>query len=370
LNKWIAPTKGSFHDGYDVVECRICGGVYADNIPDAGVINEYYSVQSKKAQGYKARDWKEPEGWMNHQVKTKRWITENIDIKNSILDIGSYTGSLMLMFKDEKKVFGYDPSRMGHEVAKTQHGLDTEVAGRFRETSYYKRGMKFSLAIMSHVVEHIADTEVFFEDIRPALEDDGQLYIEVPDITNWFISSDERNCYDHREPMLQLAGEHINFFSPSSLTRMMNRVGYGCVKLEVSEQGAIGQYAIISSAWRPFPKADDAQYIPKYFADSMGVYEKHNAILKNIVSPVYVWGAGGHTQRMMQYSEMGKLDIVAFVESNTDYHGGTLAGRPIISPAEIDQPYPIIVSSLIYQDAIADQIKGMGLKNQIITLYR
>jgi hypothetical protein len=66
---------------------------------------------------------------------------------------------------------------------------------------------------------------------------------------------------------------------------------------------------------------------------------------------------------------MGKRDIVAFVETNADYHGGTLAGRPIISPAEIDQPYPIIVSSLMYQDAIVAQIEGMGIKNQVITLY-
>jgi hypothetical protein len=109
--------------------------------------------------------------------------------------------------------------------------------------------------------------------------------------------------------------------------------------------------------------------VPKYFADSMAVIERLNAIMWQVQCPVYVWGAGGHTQRMLQYSEMGKMLIAAFIESNTDYHGGMLAGRLIISPSEVSLPYPIIVSSLMYQGAIVEQIKKMGIKNQVITLY-
>jgi SAM-dependent methyltransferase len=364
-NRLVVPTKGAFHSGFDVVECGFCGGVYADGIPDAQTLNDYYAVQSKKAQGYKARDWNEPELWSEFHRETKQWIKANADVKNNILDIGCFTGNLLSMFMNEKSVFGYDPSRLGHDVALLKYGLTTEIASWFRETSYYRSGMTFSLAILSHVVEHIADVDEFFADIRPALDDGGQLYVEVPDITNWFISSDAKNGYDHREPMLQLTGEHINFFSPSSLTRMMNRLGYACVKCESRS----GNYALISSLWSAYPKSDDAKYVPKYFADSMAVIERLNAIMWQVQCPVYVWGAGGHTQRMLQYSEMGVMLIEAFIESNTDYHGGMLAWRLIISPSEVNLPYPIIVSSLMYQGAIVEQIKKMGIKNQVITLY-
>jgi SAM-dependent methyltransferase len=183
-NRLVVPTKGAFHSGFDVVECGFCGGVYADGIPDAQTLNDYYAVQSKKAQGYKARDWNEPELWSEFHRETKQWIKANADVKNNILDIGCFTGNLLSMFMNEKSVFGYDPSRLGHDVALLKYGLTTEIASWFRETSYYRSGMTFSLAILSHVVEHIADVDEFFADIRPALDDGGQLYVEVPDITN------------------------------------------------------------------------------------------------------------------------------------------------------------------------------------------
>ena len=366
VNRWTAPTKGSFHDGYDVVECGACGGVYADNIPDAEVINEYYSAQSKKAQGWKANYYADPDGHIFLHRATKKWVDKNVDITGKILEIGCFTGHLMSMWSGEREIYGYDPSRFGKEVTKLKYGFDTDVANRFRDTRFYKNGDKFGFAILSHVVEHIADIEAFFEDIRPALAEDGLLYIEVPDITNWFPMADESCHTNEREPMLQLGAEHINYFSPSSLSRMMARLGFECVKCE----SRFDTLAVLSSVWKLRAKSDDAKYVARYVENCAVVFARHNSKMRSVSGPVYVWGAGGHTQRMMQYSEMGKLGIVAFIETNADYHGGTLAGRPIVSPAEIDQPYPIIVSSLMYQDAIVDQIKGMGLKNPVVTFYR
>jgi hypothetical protein len=145
----------------------------------------------------------------------------------------------------------------------------------------------------------------------------------------------------------------------------MARLGFECVKCE----GRFDTLAVLSSVWKLRAKSGDAKYVAKYIDDCGAVFERHNAKMRAVSGPVYVWGAGGHTQRMLQYSEMVTMPIVAFIESNADYHGGTLAGRLIISPTGIDKPYPIIVSSLMYQDAIVAQIEGMGLKNQVITFY-
>jgi SAM-dependent methyltransferase len=368
VNRWTAPTKGSFHDGYDVVECGACGGVYADNIPNPEVINEYYSAQSKKAQGWKANDYADPDGHIFLHRATKKWVDENVDVQGKVLEIGCFTGHLMSMWSGEREICGYDPSRFGREVAKLKYGFDTDVANRFRDTRFFKNGDKFGFVILSHVVEHIADIEAFFEDIRPAIDDNGLLYIEVPDITNWFPAKYDPHYHTNdREPMLQLGAEHINYFSPSSLSRMMARLGFECVKCE----SRFDTLAVLSSVWKLRAKSNDAKYVARYINNCEAVFERHNAKMRDAVGPVYIWGAGGHTQRMMQWSEMGRHHIVAFIETNTDYHGGTLAGKPIISPEEIDDPRcPIIISSLMYQDAIVAQIESMGLKNQIITLYR
>src|SRR6476620_3431290 len=44
--------------------------------------------------------------------------------------------------------------------------------------------------------------------------------------------------------------------------------------------------------------------------------------------PILVWGVGTHTGRLMSTSRLAEADIVAFIESNSRYHGRTLHGRP------------------------------------------
>jgi FlaA1/EpsC-like NDP-sugar epimerase len=87
---------------------------------------------------------------------------------------------------------------------------------------------------------------------------------------------------------------------------------------------------------------------------------------------ILVWGAGLHTQRLLATSELGKTNIVAFIDGDQSYQGAELVGRSIIAPSEINsiagQPQ-ILISSWKAQGAIAQAIKSKGIPNKAILLY-
>ena len=371
-NRLIIPTRGALLDGYDIVECGNCGMIYADEIPSPESIASYYADQSKKAARYEADDYVDPQYTKDMHRATYSWITEwaDRDCEYRVLDAGCFTGDLLGYFKRAgcRTVCGYDPSLLGKQVALKNHNIHIETASRFQDTRFYRDGLKFGLIILSHVLEHINDTEAFIADIALSMDDRSELYIEVPDLDNWFISQDERYYVDQREPMLQFNAEHINFFTVNTLERMMNRLGFQVVAMESRTHSL----AVISSVWRKWRKDTNSKAkATRYIVDSMEMYKQHNARLAAVASsPVYVWGAGGHTQRMLVFSNLAHMTIDAFIDSNLDYQGARLLDRPIIAPSEMrNGATPIVISSLMYQDQIEQQILAMGLVNPIIKLY-
>jgi FlaA1/EpsC-like NDP-sugar epimerase len=87
--------------------------------------------------------------------------------------------------------------------------------------------------------------------------------------------------------------------------------------------------------------------------------------------PIIVWGAGLHTQKLLASSKLQRANIACFVDSDTGYDGATLAGLPIQRPADIrtKPQLPIVISSETYQTEILNQIREMGLPNEVVLLY-
>ncbi len=84
-----------------------------------------------------------------------------------------------------------------------------------------------------------------------------------------------------------------------------------------------------------------------------------------------MWGVGTHTTRLMATSRLGEANIVAFLESNARYHGQTLHGRPILAPEALKGRHePVLISSRVFQQEIADQIRhDLGCSNELVLLY-
>jgi len=77
---------------------------------------------------------------------------------------------------------------------------------------------RFDLVILTGVLEHLADIDSSLESLIRLLKPEGHLYFEVPDASSyyaWFSA-----------PFQFFSMEHVNFFSPKSLSNLLVRHGF------------------------------------------------------------------------------------------------------------------------------------------------
>ena len=86
--------------------------------------------------------------------------------------------------------------------------------------------------------------------------------------------------------------------------------------------------------------------------------------------PVFIWGAGTLTRRLLESTRLAEANIVAFVDSNPGLQGRRLAGQDILSPAQItSRRETIVVCSKAFEREIVETIRNqLKLPNQVITL--
>lgn len=107
---------------------------------------------------------------------------ENIvDVSSSILEIGCGMGGILFPFKMRGfKVKGIDYGEDFVEKGK-EVGLDLTNE---EVDDLINNNVKFDLIILSHLLEHIVDLNVFLSKIHKLLTDKGKLFIAVPGIKN------------------------------------------------------------------------------------------------------------------------------------------------------------------------------------------
>ena len=81
----------------------------------------------------------------------------------------------------------------------------------------------------------------------------------------------------------------------------------------------------------------------------------------------YIWGAGTQTAMMYQLDMFPQESVKGIVDSNKNYHGEQIYGCTIMSPMELKTlpELPILISAQYAQTAILNQIKDMGLNNEV-----
>jgi SAM-dependent methyltransferase len=238
-------------------------------------------------------------------------------------------------------------------------------------------GERFDVVIMVGVLEHLRDLDSAFDHLRALLPPGGLLYVEVPDVTAF---ADWPNA-----PYQDFSTEHINFFSPISLSNLMLRHGFTPVFLEQNhrEQSYRTVMSNVSAVYRreAVSPPDQIEFDPgtakgleRYLAVCEADDRRLHAAIDAVVDagrPILVWGVGTHTSRLMATSRLPQANIVAFIESNSRYHGKMLHGRPILAPDALRQrDEPVLISSRVFQMEIAEQIrKDLGSSNELILLY-
>lgn len=375
FQQFIEIAEASLLAGYNVVVCRNCGFCFADHIPDQAAFDRYYHEMSK----YEHQDHSgQPSEFEMRQFPALvQFIQKYIpDPQVRILEIGCANGGLLNALKQAgyRNVLGVDPSPLCARNAERLYKIRVLTSA----LSDLKIGLgQFDFIILVAVLEHIKDLADAVTKLSDLLAPNGKLYIEVPDATRFTSSPDA--------PFQEFSIEHINFFSPNSLSNLMGTFGFSEVfstQTAYEQTGTHTGYALRmvfqkEKENKPFTLMPDHITMPalkKYIVASQEVEERIHKIMKQIVDnqkPLIVWGVGTHTQRLLATSRLINAKIVAYVDSNPNYQGKLLNGIPIINPQRlIDMSEPILVSSRIFQNEIVHQIRSeLKLKNKVYTLY-
>lgn len=366
----VVPESGCAYSGYDVAVCGDCGFVYADNVVSQQALDSYYAGPTKVAQALVRCG--DPEGDVERLNNSVRNVAACAGRQARILDIGCGTGRLLALLKEAGygRLAGIDQSPVAAEIARDKYALDVRVASVF---DYPERN--FDCVTLCHVLEHIFDVHELLLRIYGLLNEGGVVYIEVPDVHQFARFADPASSGTWvyiRDLATHLSPEHINFFSPVSMRNLMTRFGFEEVFCESQPLG------VVASAWRRRPRTLDREgerVFLDYTAQTEKLQSRTREILEELArsgEEVLVWGAGLHTQRLLGTGELKRVNIRAFVDADPVYRGTLLAGRPIISPAQVaeigDHP-PIVISSWKAQAAIANAIATAGLPNRTILLY-
>ncbi|HMZ06263.1 MAG TPA: class I SAM-dependent methyltransferase [Anaerolineales bacterium] len=373
--KFTEISDSSILAGYDIVVCQTCGFCFADNLPDQSAFDVYYREMSKYE--HQDRSGQASEFELRQFPALAQFIQRHIPEREArILEIGCANGGLLNALKNlgYKNLLGVDPSPVCARNAEQLYQikvLTCALSDLKVETG------PFNFIILVAVLEHIKDLESALNKLSNLLSPVGKIYIEVPDATQFTSSPDA--------PFQEFSIEHINFFSPTSLANLMGAYGFSEVfttQVSYDQTDTHTGYAIrmvfeknkATDQFTPLLDHTSESGIKSYIAASQKVEDRIHGTVNEIVDsrqPLIVWGVGTHTQRLMATSRLKEANIVAFVDSNTNYQGKQLNGVPIINPGQLkDTPDAILVSSRIFQSEIVHQIKmELKLENKIFTLY-
>lgn len=372
--RFVLPEGHPLDTAVRVVSCDRCGLCFNDTHRGRIDYDRYYREASKYADPrLSTGSGASPEDSRRLAVTAAAIHAFAGDSPGGILDVGCGAGGLLdaLAVCGCRSLAGMDPAlacaaevtRRGHRgVTGTldDHPLDGSTA--------------FDGIVLSHVLEHVLDVPAALEAVSRLAHPTGWLYVEVPDAMRY------GDCLI--APYQDFNLEHINHFSAVSLEGVLSSHGWRVVLAgsKTLDLGHGRRYpAVYTFARRcppvtPLPDRETAFSLKAYVDRSAEAMRAIERVLESRVmqQPVAVWGAGQFTMRLLGETALGKGEITAFVDSNPIYQGRTLAGRPIIAPADARQhlpaTVPIVIGSLVNLESIAAAVLQCGLRNRVIRL--
>jgi 2-polyprenyl-3-methyl-5-hydroxy-6-metoxy-1,4-benzoquinol methylase len=376
---FVLPEGHPLSDGYDVVCCDGCGFVYADTTVSQEDYDIFYAKLSKYEDQKTGTGGGESPYDAERLKKTAECIAEFLPDKTlRILDIGCANGGLLGYLKElgYHNLCGLDPSPVCAETTKQNYGIETYTGSLFRLPQNLG---EFDVVILSHVLEHIQDLKFSVNLICQLIKINGSLYIEIPNASEYVSHV--------FAPFQDFNTEHINHFSHLHLSNLLNQFGFinHLVGEKVFDIASVMSYPAIYSFWqKQEPNSSEfvvispdkilRQQILLYIESSKKVMTDIDINLQSILenyADVIVWGTGQLAMKLLAETSLAKANIVAFVDGNPINQGNVIAGIAVLSPHQIqsrEMRQPIIITSIISQDAIYNAIKKMNLPNPVILL--
>jgi 2-polyprenyl-6-hydroxyphenyl methylase/3-demethylubiquinone-9 3-methyltransferase len=165
------------------------------------------------------------------------------DKKVGIFDLGCGNGSIaFFLSKNGYQVSGVDPSKEGIRHAKSEFPFLNLELGHSGDNLLVRFGT-FDFIYSLEVIEHVFDPYEFMKDVSSILNKGGYLILSTPFhgyLKNLILSI--FNKWDKHFTALWRGG-HIKFWSPSTLTQLLNESGFAVIEVK-----RVGRVPIIAKS--------------------------------------------------------------------------------------------------------------------------
>lgn len=220
-------------NGFDVIECEICGFKHIVPVPSVDeLMNVYQHEYYKQEKPLYLERYQEDIDWWE-MVYTRRYeILEDLLPLNqrSIFDIGSGPGLFLLQGQKRGwQVKGIEPSV---QALVHSRGLGLDVVHGFYSEQTASGLDTFDAINLGLVLEHIPDPASLLKLIHHQLNDNGLVCIIVPNDFNPFQIA----LCDHLgfNPWWVAPPHHINYFNFDSLQKLVEKCGFEVVHKEAT----------------------------------------------------------------------------------------------------------------------------------------
>ncbi|MBC7249814.1 MAG: class I SAM-dependent methyltransferase [Anaerolineae bacterium] len=209
-------TCSGYGQHYTIVRCQQCGLVYTNPRRKAGdILDDYEQVEDRLY-------LEEREG----RVLTFRRNLRPLELLSPplndarLLDVGCHIGVFVEIARERGwDAWGVEPSRWAAAQAQ-KRGLQV-ISGTLRQAAF--PADSFAVVTMWDVIEHLANPRGELEEVYRILKPGGLLAVHTINIESLFA-----RLLGHRWPWLMEM--HLYYFSPTTLQRMMESVGFQVIQ--------------------------------------------------------------------------------------------------------------------------------------------
>lgn len=147
-----------------------------------------------------------------------------------VLNIGCGFGLLETILDGHRQLLGIDHDE--HRIAVARRYNAGRASARFEKLDLYRLSAagaadRFNIAVLSEVLEHLADEDRVLQTIRSVLADDGHLVISVPNVHRF-----KDRFYGHTSGVnTRMAPDHVREYTRESLRHSLERNGFEVLHL-------------------------------------------------------------------------------------------------------------------------------------------
>lgn len=346
--------------------CYDCGFAFADPVFSQEELKTYYnyiSLYQNYGIGVHVSRFR------NMANRQFNFISEHLtESHKNILDVGCATGFKLVPYKKHGlDVLGIESSDECVNQGEKHFGI------KILNDSFPSQKIKSRLdvIILSHV-EHMANPQVFFKSAFDNLNENGLLFIELPDADSYIKLKEN-----------QFSFEHINHYTIDTLSYSLRTAGFKLIKFTiVNDYINLPGTPAISTVWQKnkynvkgSKKVFDTEstikmftsYVKKIKQEDENISKQMKQLKKKIGNKrIALWGAGTTASSWMPFLKENNIEVALVFDIDPKKENTEFNGIPVrkYDPKYMSEIEGILIASISEQKYIYDDlVNKLKIKN-------